>query len=220
MANRGRPKGSKTKTSEEKIYFSFCIDEKEINFVRNLLNRYLSQRSFENEAEKDLLKQLLYTSLLIDRLQIILNTAYQKSNPEMNVHMIERMQELTNQSISFKKQLGLIAEETEQANWVEYQKALDKKALQYFSEHAGETYTRCPECKKIIRLLMKVDNLTPAQATFFRGTTLFNRDLYQMYHDKRITLEEMAKIFGVSNREITYLYENLFLKEIENDRKN
>jgi hypothetical protein len=59
---------------------------------------------------------------------------------------------------------------------------------------------------------MKIDGLEPAKATFFRGTTLYNHKLMELYHYKKITLEEMAEIFGVNHKYITFIYENIYLK--------
>ena len=47
----------------------------------------------------------------------------------------------------------------------------------------GKTYVKCPECQSLFRL-MKVDGLEPAKATMFRGTTLYNSKLMELYHYK------------------------------------
>jgi hypothetical protein len=65
---------------------------------------------------------------------------------------------------------------------------------------------------------MKVDDLEPAKATFFRGTTLFNFPLLTLYHEKRITKAEVATILGVHENYITYIYENLYLKRTEDEK--
>jgi tRNA U34 5-carboxymethylaminomethyl modifying enzyme MnmG/GidA len=68
---------------------------------------------------------------------------------------------------------------------------------------------------------MKVEGLDPAKATFFRGTTLYNEEVLKLYHQKRITIDEAAKIHGVNHKYITFIYENIYLKELNNnDTKN
>jgi hypothetical protein len=67
---------------------------------------------------------------------------------------------------------------------------------------------------------MKVDDLEPAKATFFKGTTLYNEKVLQLYHEKKITLEDAAVIHGVTPKYITLIYENIYLKNLKNDNQN
>jgi hypothetical protein len=41
----------------------------------------------------------------------------------------------------------------------------------------------------------------------------------ELYHYKKVTLEEVAEIMGVNHKYITYIYENLYLKS-KNDTQN
>jgi len=202
--------------------FHFCINVEERNFCNALLDRYLSASSIESEADKDTLFHLLHQELICYRIQSYLMIEAAKTNPTIDIRLSEELRKGNEQVLMLKEKLGLTKKNKEEADWKETQKELDKKALQYYAEHAGETYVRCPECNKLFRLLMNMKDLTPAKATFFHGTTLYNAPLFRIYHEKRITIAEMAEIFGVSEFDIEFLYQNLYLKELEtkNDYKN
>lgn len=81
----------------------------------------------------------------------------------------------------------------------------------------------CPYCQNIVRVLANIENKTPHKLTFFKGTTVYNYDLFKAYHEKKLSKEEVAKILGVSVYYIEYIYDNDFLKELhdnENERKD
>jgi hypothetical protein len=40
----------------------------------------------------------------------------------------------------------------------------------------------------------------------------------ELYHYKKVTLEEVAEIMGVNHKYITFIYENIYLKK--NDSQN
>lgn len=199
---------------------TFCSNVSEKDFAKDLLDRYLKNSSFENEADKDTLKHLIDLEILSERIKQFLKKEYEKSNPVIPLQMIEEVRELNSQILELKTTLGLTSAKKEGINWLDTWETLKKKALKYYEEHAGETYLRCPECNKLFRVLMRVTDKDTAKATFFKGTTLYNRALFDIYHAKRITKEEMTKIFGVSDFYIDFIYNNLYLKELENDRKD
>jgi uncharacterized C2H2 Zn-finger protein len=125
--------------------------------------------------------------------------------------MTEQLVENTNQIMSLKEKLGMMRD-AESESALDLINELKEKALTYYNEHAGETYVKCPECQNLFRLLMKIDGLEVAKATFFRGTTLYNQKLMELYHYKKVTLEEVAEIMGVHSKYITFIYENIYLK--------
>jgi hypothetical protein len=46
---------------------TFCVNDEEKKFAQDLLDRYLGQCSFENESDKDTLKQLIDLEILVER---------------------------------------------------------------------------------------------------------------------------------------------------------
>lgn len=64
---------------------------------------------------------------------------------------------------------------------------------------------------------MRTENLTAEKCNWFKGTILYNKKLFKLYHEKRLTEQELAEILGVSIYYITYIYENLYLNEEKNE---
>jgi hypothetical protein len=198
---------------------TFCVDEAEKKFASDLLNRYLSMGSIENEADKDTLKQLIDLQILAERVKNSLKEEYLKPNSKgENSHtipagMLEKLQELNTQILELKEKLGLVNKDKLQSSWIQEWDKLKKKALAYHKEHGGESYTRCPYCNKQYRILMRVNDKEKVPVTFFKGTKLYNKPLFKLYHEKVLTEEQLSEILGVSSYYISLIYTELFLKE-------
>lgn len=186
----------------------------EIKKATDLYYEYIEENSFESLAEKSTLINLVYLEILKNRIQEFIKTESETKQGAIPLAMTEKLMELDTQIISLKEKLGMLKEKNNDSA-IGLFNELKEKALKYYEENAGETYVKCPECQSLFRLLMKIDNLAPAKATFFQGTTLYNIKLMQLYHEKRITLEEMAEIFGVHTKYIEFIYYNLYLKRSE-----
>lgn len=206
------------KIQEEELLTAFVgLGEDEKQKAIQLYDQYVSEHSFESLAEKSTLINLVYLEILNDRIKMFIEQEGKDKKGAIPLRMTEQLVENTNQIMSLKEKLGMM-KDADSENALELINELKEKALAYYNEHAGETYVKCPECQSLFRLLMKVDGLEPAKATFFRGTTLYNQKLMELYHYKKVTLEEVAEIFGVNHKYVTFIYENIYLKK--NDSQN
>ena len=203
------------KIREEELLMAFVGigDDKKQKAIQ-LYEQYLSEHSFESLAEKSTLINLVYLEMLNDQIKEYIEQEQKDKKGAIPLKMTEQLVENTNQIMELKEKLGMM-KDADSENALEIINELKEKALAYYNEHAGETYIKCPECQSLIRLLMKVDGLEPAKATFFRGTTLYNEKLMELYHYKKLTIEEVAEILGVNSKYITFIYENLYLKKGE-----
>ena len=192
---------------------TFCVNDEEKKFAQDLLDRYLGQCSFENESDKDTLKQLIDLEILVERVKKYLKQEYNKDTPSLPTHMMEQLQDLNTQILEIKEKLGLSTKDKKDSTWLEEWNKLKKKALNHYSTHAGCNVVKCPYCQKLFYLLMKIDNLTPEKCNWFRDTVLYNESLFKLYDEKRITEDELADILGVSKFYIDLIYENLYLKD-------
>ena len=203
------------KIQEEELLTAFIglNDTEKIKAIQ-LYNQYVTEHSFESLAEKSTLINLVYLEILNDRVKLFIEQEGKEKKGAIPIKMTEQLVANTSQIMELKEKLGMM-KDADSEDALELMNELKEKALTYYNEHAGETYVKCPECQSLFRLLMKIDNLEPAKATFFRGTTLYNQKLMELYHYKKITLEEMAEIMGVNSKYITFIYENIYLKPKE-----
>ncbi len=206
------------KIQEEELLTAFVgLGDEEKQKAIKLYDQYISEHSFESLAEKSTLINLVYLEILNDRVKLFIEQEGKEKKGAIPLKMTEQLVANTTQIMELKEKLGMM-KDADSENALELINELKEKALAYYNEHAGETYVKCPECQNLFRLLMKVDGLEPAKATFFRGTTLYNQKLMELYHYKKVSLEEVAEIMGVNNKYITFIYENIYLKK--NDSQN
>jgi len=202
------------KIQEEELLTAFVgLNDTEKQKAIKLYDQYVTEHSFESLAEKSTLINLVYLEILNDRIKLFMEQE-QKDKKAIPLKMNEQLTFNTTQIMQLKEKLGMM-KDAESESALDLINELKEKALAYYNEHAGETYVKCPECQSLFRLLMKLDGLEPVKATFFRGTTLYNQKLMELYHYKKVTLEEVAEIMGVNSKYIILIYENIYLKPKE-----
>jgi len=205
---------AKEKLEREEILSSlvFIVDEKEKKLAEDLLSRYLTNSSIESEADKDTLKQLIDLEILVERIKEFLKKESIDKKGAIPTHMLQELRDTNDQVLVLKEKLGLSSENKENANWVEVWENLKKKAIKYYEEHKGCNTVKCPYCQGLFHLLFDRTKYKEIKSTWFRGTILYNDKLYSLYHEKKITKEEMVNIFGVSEFYIDLLYNSIYLK--------
>ena len=207
------------KIEEEELkndFIGLLADESER--ALELYHKYIHENSFESLAEKSTLINLVYLEILKERMQKFLQKESEEKQGAIPLSMTEKILELDSQIITFKEKLGMLKDKDNNSP-LEIINELKEKALNYYESHEGETYTKCPYCLKLFRLLKKVDDLEPVKATMFRGTTLYNLPLLDLYHNKKITIKNAAEILGVHEKYVTFIYNNLYLKDLKNEKK-
>lgn len=206
------------KLQEEELLTAFVgLSEAEKQKALQLYNQYVTEHSFESLAEKSTLINLVYLEILNDRIKQFIEKEGNEKQGAIPLRMTEQLVENTNQIMTLKEKLGMM-KDAESESALDLLNELREKALAYYNEHAGETYVKCPECQSLFRLLMKIDGLEPAKATFFKGTTLYNVKLMELYHYKKLTIDEVAEILGVNHKYVTFIYQNLYLRKSDESK--
>jgi hypothetical protein len=173
------------------------------------LFRYLSSKSFENPAERDTLRNLIDFEVILDRVKDYINTETSKANPVPPVQMIDQLQKFSEHIESLKDKLSLTQKEA-QKNVLEEWNKLKTKSITHYKESAGCNVVKCPECKKLFMILKDMKSCIEIKLPWFKKTLLYNKKLFEMYEQNRLTTEEMGTIFGVSNDYITYIFETIY----------
>lgn len=208
------------KIEEKELLNSFVgLQSTEIKKALELYNNYTSENSFESLAEKTTLTNLVYLEILKERMQLFIKKEGEEKEGAIPLNMTEKVLELDTQIMTLKEKLGMLKDKNTNSP-LEIIKELKEKALKYYEEHAGETYVKCPYCLQLFRLLAKIDNLEPTKAVMFKGTTIYNQKLMELYHNKKLTIEEIAEILGVHSKYVIFIYENIYLKELKHASKN
>jgi len=201
----------KLQKKEVELKFS-GLKEEEVRKATALYEKYVSETFFESLAEKSSLINLVYLEILKERLQKEIS-----ESGTVPMGLTEKLIELDEQIIKTKEKLGMLKEGEEQT-FLQKWNELEEKCSKYYEEHAAEFYTRCPHCSKLFSQILPPDKLEPRISSWFKGTTLYNQEVFELYHQKRITVEEAAKILGVSKQYVEFQYNEIFLKEKNNDK--
>ena len=186
--------------------------EEEKELANSIMEKYTAY-NIEDESEKDTLNQLVYLEVIVERVKKFIDKEFNDKSA-IPMEMLEELRELNSQVLELKAALG-VNKEKERQEFIEVWEDLQQKAINHYNEHAGEYYQECPKCHELFRGILKITDYDFKVATFFKETDLYNPVLYKAFHEKRLTLQEMADTFGVDYKYINLIYEQLFLKGIK-----
>jgi len=181
-----------------------------------LFNKYLEEKSFEHFSEKQTLTQLVFLEIFSERLRKKIEEEAKDKNA-IPLRLVESLRETNDQILKFKDQLKLSSKDENGITLFEYLRDLKQRAIKYYEDHRGVNWTTCPKCSTLFPILARTEGMKSQNATWFKGTDYYNIPLFKLYHNRKITKEEIAEVMGVSVSDIDFLYDNLFLKEL-NDR--
>ena len=193
---------------EELIGHFVGLSDEETQKALQLYDKYLSENSFESLAEKSSLINLVYKEILKERLQEFIKKESDEKKGAIPLHNVEKIMELDSQILEDKEKLGMLKNKEESSVMVLWNELM-QKGLTFYKEHAGEIYYKCPYCNELSRQVMQIDGYDITKASFFKGTTLYNRPLMNLYHNKVITIEQASEILGVHQKYIIFIYEQI-----------
>ncbi len=201
------------KLEEKELIASFVgLKDDEIEKALSLYYKYLDENSYESLAEKSTLVRLVYFEIIKDRLQRLLKQESEDKNGAVNLRSLEELRELDTKITELKEKLGMMKNKNNDSVY-QLWKELEEKCLKYYEEHAAEFQNKCPYCNKLFPSILPPEKLTPQVSSWFKGTDLYNEEVFNLYHNKIITEEQAAKILGVSKFYIPYIYQEIFLKK-------
>lgn len=191
--------------------FSGLMDD-EVKKATKLYYKYVDEHSFESIAERSTLINLVYKEILKERMQDFIKKENEEKKGAIPLQMVSQMMELDAQILTDKKGLGMLSGGSG-ASIYQLWKDLETKCLKYYEEHAAEFQNKCPYCNKLFPSILPPEKLEPQKSSWFKGTDLYNEEVFNLYHNKTITEEEAAKILGVSKFYVPYIYKEVYLKE-------
>jgi len=202
---------------EESLLTSFVgLNDNEKQRALQLYNRYLNEHSFEALAEKSLLIDLVRDELIKERIAKQIEEEYKTKNEANSLRLIESLREIEEHILLQKEKLGMMKDKQNDSVY-QLWKDLEEKCLKYYEEHAAEFQNKCPYCNILFPSILPPEKLMPQTSSWFKGTDLYNEEVFNLYHNKIITEEQAAKILGVSKFYIPYIYQEIYLKE-KNDK--
>jgi len=178
-----------------------------------LFNKYLEEKSFEHFSEKQTLTQLVFLEIFSERLRKKIEEEAKDKNA-IPLRLVESLRETNEQILNFKEHLKLNIQDKE-IDFIERWNQLEKKCIDYYEEHKGCNLVKCPACQTIFEIRMRTDKYESHMSKWYKGTILYNETLFRLYHNKKITKEELAEALGTSVYYIDMMYEEEFLRNLK-----
>ena len=197
---------------EESLLMSFTgiAGDKQQKALK-LYQQYLAENSFESQAEKSTLINVVYLEMLNDQIKEYIEQEQKEKKGAIPLRMTEQLVINNTQILSLKKVLGML-KDAESDSALDLFNELKEKCLKYYEEHAAEFEFKCPHCLQFSPMILPPDKLESVPSTWFRGTDLYNEEVMNLYHNKIITREQAAKILGTHTSYVEHIYQNIFLR--------
>jgi hypothetical protein len=194
--------------------------------AKKIFQDYLEKYDLETDIDLNLLNQLVYLEMLGERFKKQINDLSERTNNKNQVivptQTIRAMHENLNQIIQLKEKLGLL-EEKELKDWVIFWKDLLESIDIYINtgENGVICHLKCPHCGMmyLARKDIKDFELLP-HPFFIERNIIYNKKLFDLLHEKKLTFEEVAEILDTHSQFIEKLYNKIYLKEKEKEVTN
>ena len=199
---------NKTKLDIESLF----VDKTEQKKASELLKKYIDEYTIESVSDKNSLFQLIQLEIISLRLQAVMNNLHVKDNA-VPIAMIKTMHENITAITTLKDKLGLNKEVEKVDEGYKALELLKKKFALYREENQGSRTLICPHCGQMTLLKIRMDKWLVAKHPFFKDRVLTNKHLIQLYKDKKITKEDVAKVLECSTDYIEWIISKHYSKK-------
>ena len=196
------------------------LDRNETRTAKKKFEEYLQDSHIESISDLDLLTELVKKEQLQERIwkqteDIQKKTAGIDGKPIIPKSIQSALNENLEQIISLKDRLGLSKKE-KQLGFEETWGSIQKKLETYAKENSGEFEWKCPKCNNWFLLCLKIDDYNTFDFTMFKGTYLYNEEMFKDVYEGKLKLEDVARYWGQPLTDyVKGIYEKVYLKERE-----
>jgi len=183
---------------------SLFIDKKERKIAKHLLRKYLDDFTPETISDINILRDILFLEILNARLQDKINR-----DASSNTRTIEAIHKNLNQIISLKSTLGIAGGKKGESVDTKI-KQLMKKFEIWRRNNNGSRTIICPYCGQMVLLKIRTDAWEAGKHPFFKDRVLYNHHLMNLYLQRKITKQDVAKILECSEDYIDWLLQKAY----------
>jgi hypothetical protein len=200
----------------------FYVNEEEKKFAESLHAQYLEEYGVETSADKDTLQHLISLSVIRERIKKDMNKSYSEKDGAINTRMLETFNAVSEQIIETKESLGMTKKEAEK-NQSDGVRAIEQMKLRFHAwinkaENKANFTVKCPCCSKFFLIRKRLDKMneeTMEHPWFIFGGILFNKHLFQMLSENKISREDVAKVLNASEDYIDWIYAHYKLETLQ-----
>jgi hypothetical protein len=162
-----------------------------------------------NLSSFSLLEELLFLECDRSRIKKKIKSLQQKTKSEdftLPTTFQKALQDNLSDSLKLQEQLGL-KEDPKALDAFKYIEELKDKFDLWKAENQASRQVTCPFCSKLFYLNIRTDKYEAKKYPFFEDKLLFNKPLWQLYKEKRLTAKEVSQILGTSVDYVEWLEE-------------
>lgn len=168
----------------------------------SLLEKYFKDYSIESVSDINTLKEIIFYEIIQYRLQDKLNDfAESKTIP---IQLVNVMHENSQNIIKLKDSLGLFADKEKKSEY-DVLKHLKRRFKVWLDENQASRTLVCPHCSKMVLLKMKTDIWESQKHPYFKDRVIYNKVLFQLYHDQKISKKDLAGVLETSEDYIDWV---------------
>lgn len=113
------------------------------------------------------------------------------------------------QIVDLKNKLGMFEDQKVTDEFKKIQE-LEEKAAEYRRQHPFSYKCTCPFCAKIFYLKRKTEGYEEFKSPFYaEDKVIYNRPLFKLFQDGKLTKEETAEVLGVSTFYVEWIIKKL-----------
>jgi len=181
-------------------------DKKELKKANILLEKYLEEKDFDNTAEKQNLKNVIWLEMELEKAQQVCNNLHTQAENFVPEEQLKSIISMMKQVSDLKKELGFYQKEKEESDGYKIvQRMLDRAKL-WREKNQGTRHILCPICQNMLMLKIRTDEWEVQKHPYFEDhRVLTNKHLIKLYCEDKISKEDISNILEVSEEYIEWL---------------
>lgn len=192
----------------------------EQKWAQQRYDEYLKYHHYiDNYSDLQILEELVWTEAISERYKIKIEKLDENTNlSNIPKELLTSLNEFQKRAIQLKEKLGLF-EERKQSTFLDFWIKFKTKLLNWSLTHRGQFQMKCPHCGNMVLLLRKIDDYNTFDFTMFKGTVLYNYEMFKDVHEGKITIEDMSRYWGIPLTDYCKgMYERVFLVDLEKNK--
>jgi len=183
-------------------------DKKDIKKANQLLEKYLEEKDFDNTAEKQNLKNIIWLEMELEKAQQICNALHEQSTNFVPEDQLKSIISMMKQVSDLKKELGFYIKEKEESDGYKIvQRMLDRAKL-WREKNQGTRHLLCPHCQEMVLLKIRTDSWEAQKHPYFNDhRILTNKHLMRLYCEGKLSKDDVASVLEVSEEYVEWLME-------------
>lgn len=196
---------------------SLFTKRKEKKYAKELAKKYLEEFTPKSVSDKNNLKSVIYLEVLQYRLQNVMNELTKDDATAIPLNLVDSIHKNLKEIAKNKERLGLIGKDKEETknDGFKFLQSLKDKAKAWREKNQGTRTFVCPDCGEVTMLKIRMDKWISQKHPFFKDRFLANKHLMQLYLQKKLNKEDIAKVLESSPDYIDWLIEKLWMTDPE-----